>query len=241
MGLSFATWTVLYLIGRKKVKLLFGIALISLFLYGIFLTGSRKSLLAVILMVLLWLILCYNNIEKKKTLYKNMYLVMILLGAISLLSPYYYDSTISERMRSFGDEIGSGIGRWALYESGYKYFLESPIFGYGYGGFKLLYGRFYSHSTIVEIFVSGGLIGGIIYFSVYIMLFLKLFRLSFLSNTEKYNQTIVDIRAVFILFLGMLFYATVIIHPYDLHSMVILGLITGMVNYSSDRNNLIKC
>jgi len=89
--------------------------------------------------------------------------------------------------------------------------------------------------------VSGGLIGGIIYFSVYIMLFLKLFRLSFLSNTEKYNQTIVDIRAVFILFLGMLFYATVIIHPYDLHSMVILGLITGMVNYSSDRNNLIKC
>jgi O-antigen ligase len=241
MWLSFAIWSVLFLIGRNKIKGLYGGIIISLFTYGIFFTGSRKSLLAAVLMIVLWIVLCHFYDPRRRNIMSR-YIYPIIIGYVALLvlSPYYYNSALSDRMQNLGNEIVSGGGRWALYKYGFEYFLESPIFGVGYGGYRVLFGRFYSHSTIVEIIVSGGLIGAIIYFSIYVILLIKLLKLSFYSHYKKINKyIIIDHRAVFILLLTMLFYSTVIIHPYDLNSMAVLGLIMGMVTYSSNKNNLI--
>ena len=209
-------------------------------------TGSRKSLIAVLLVLLLWTLLCYMQIKKSKHVIWNIFAISLIVYIVLLfLKPYYSDSILSSRMSFIGNEFeGGGYGRWGLYNYGYELMKTSPMFGYGYGGFKVLYGRFYSHATLVEIPVSGGIIGSILYFSAYILLYMKLFKHSF-RNKRVYGNIVQkeEARLLFILLIMLMFYSTVIIHPYDLNSMAMIGLLIGGTNtlYYPAKLNIIRC
>ena len=92
---------------------------------------------------------------------------------------------VSERLAQlnfFSNQINnldeSDSTRILLLESGLVYGLISPIFGNGYYSFSQLllkdYGfAMYSHNNFVETFVGGGIIGVILYYSLYYVVLKK--------------------------------------------------------------------
>ena len=70
---------------------------------------------------------------------------------------------------------------------GWNWFLDKPILGYGLRNFTVLYQEItgwetYSHNNFIEILVGLGLTGFVVYYSIYIYLFVKLFKKCFIER-----------------------------------------------------------
>ena len=86
-----------------------------------------------------------------------------------------------------GNADSSFDTREEMAQLGIKWFWEKPFLGYGLGNYSMLYGALtgrytYSHNNFVEILVSGGLVGFIIYYSIYAFIFIKLFKSVFIKK-----------------------------------------------------------
>ncbi len=236
LGMTFATgiWAVLYRQQKKRLPLILVGVLIALFGYCIFKTGSRKSLIASGLTIALWLFFCFlPSIREKGGIISFLsFLVMIVL--ILVISRefilLYSDSTISNRMDRLLYETTEG-NRSQMYRAGLEMIKDNPVFGIGFQGFKSLYGL-YSHSTIIEIPVSSGIIGTILFFYTYFVSLRKTFWIyRKTKKTEEYIQEHIRIRMIIPLWAAMLFYSTCIIHLYMFDSFVIFGIIFGETAY----------
>ena len=236
LGMAFATgiWAILFYQQKKKTPLIIVFSLIAAFAYCIIQTGSRKALIAACLTIVLWLVFCFFTGLKQKGIFYKIFAVIILAIVIAVtvneFISMYSGSVLATRMDSVLDEASEGK-RSNLYQIGFEFFKTSPLFGLGFQGFKYYYGM-YSHSTLVEIPVSGGIVGSVIYFGVYIISIFKTIRL--LNRTKRNPQTVAEhtrIKMIFILWVAMLFYTTCIIHQYLIESYIIFGLIFGETAY----------
>ena len=232
LGMSFALgiWSVLNLYQKKKIPLIFVGLFIGAFLYCIILTGSRKSLIATGLIIGIWLLFCFIPQMKREGGYKGFFTFILMTIIVTILGHFFInqftDSIIANRMNELAYETSEGE-RSNLYRVGYELFLQNPLFGMGFQGFKYAYGS-YSHATLVEIPVSGGIIGTILYFSVYYISIKRVFKIYRLtSKNRKYENEHMDIKMIIVLWIVMLFYTTCIIHQYQFESFVLLGLIFG--------------
>ena len=74
--------------------------------------------------------------------------------------------------------------RQAMIDRGWKWFLKKPFLGYGLSNFSVLHRELfgwetYAHNNFIEILVSGGIVGFALYYSIYVYIFVKLWRLVF--------------------------------------------------------------
>lgn len=206
MNLSFAFLPCLYYCIKTdniRNKILYACMMIFIFISSM-LTGTRKTLFFYIITFIIFLML-----GKKYKIKKIIVVALVLLIAYwSLLNiePLYY--MIGHKIDVFRDNSyylmyeGSDNIRKNLIKDGLKIFLNNP-FGIGFGASTNYLGG-YTHNNFIEVLISGGLIGFLIYYSLYIYI---------LINSKKNEQNdllskyaYVSIIGLFILEMGQVTY-----------------------------------
>lgn len=176
--LSFSFVYFLYCYFSEKRSLY--IVLIAFSFVVIFILGARKSILS--------LCFCLVMLTHRLKVSSRIKIVILCCAFIVLLFVYVpseYLIFVSERLAQlnfFSNKISdldeSDSTRILLLESGFMYGLASPILGNGYYSFSQLllkdYGfSMYSHNNLIETFVGGGIIGVILYYSLYYVVLKK--------------------------------------------------------------------
>ena len=176
--LSFSFIYFLYCYFSEKRSLY--IVLIAFSFVVIFILGARKSILS--------LCFCLVMLMHRLKVSSRIKIVILCCAFIVLLFVYVpseYLIFVSERLAQlnfFSNKISdldeSDSTRILLLESGFMYGLASPILGNGYYSFSQLllkdYGfSMYSHNNLIETFVGGGIIGVILYYSLYYVVLKK--------------------------------------------------------------------
>jgi O-antigen ligase len=150
--------------------------------YGIFLSGSRKGLLLGVALLLLSI----KHITDRLSLLKRGFLLGSLMVA-TILFYQYFDSILSflrvniVSIRRLGGALSgtnsSFLIRKSMIEDGYSIWLNSPLFGEGFGYFAStnIYAT-YSHNNYIELLVSGGIVAFFLYYTLYLVILYKAFR-----------------------------------------------------------------
>ncbi|GMK38139.1 hypothetical protein PCCS19_11930 [Paenibacillus sp. CCS19] len=167
-----------YLIFKKnKGKIYYFYSLI--FLVTILATGSRKGLVLLVLGLIMTLTVL--NKGSKKVLYGSIGLIISgILYYLTQSIPLLY-SVLGARLNEFINLISnenvndaSIYTRLRLLDQAMDLFKERPIYGYGLDAFRVinLWG-IVSDSNYMEILVSGGIIGFIIYYAYVLIVLFK--------------------------------------------------------------------
>src|SRR5699024_4797033 len=177
MNLALAAFSHLFILKMEKntfkVKKLIYMLSMLLFIIVIVFTGSRKALFIFVFSIGLFSLL-YKD-KNKFTKQGFIGLVLILVGYISLNNPFLYNvlgSRIEGLFASFTDDgkVDERTSRrMHIVNSGLNIFKEKPLFGYGIDSFRQLYFNYvgdyrYSHNNYVELLVSVGVFGTVIYY-----------------------------------------------------------------------------
>ncbi len=236
LGMTFTSgiWIILFFQQKKKLPILLPLAIVILLVYCIFQTGSRKALIGAGIIIALWYIFCYiPAIFRKKNNWKLFIILFSVLVIVILGKEFlrlYSGSDIEARMGGLDNEMTGGK-RASLYKEGWMLFKEKPLFGLGFQGYSYYFGG-YSHATLVEIPVSGGIIGSIIYFVAY---YISIKKYIVLYQICKKSEDLLiyssEIKMGLILWVAMLFYCSCIIHPYQFDSYILFGIIFGQSAY----------
>ncbi|MBD2866498.1 O-antigen ligase family protein [Paenibacillus oceani] len=224
VSLMSSTWLLLYNPGVKK--LLFALCVASEF-YLLFLSGGRKYILVSALFLYILLILKKNKKGKMEVVKYT--LVFIFIGIIGYWAmfniPQLYN-TVGYRMEGVFN-IFSGEEKVKLPEDqirqnmiiyGLDFFAQRPVFGFGIDNYKLMYGNIsgnvvYAHNNFIELMVTHGLLGLVLYYSYYIFLIYKL-----LMDREDATK----LRDFFLAFLICLFPLELGIVSYNMHFIQLL-------------------
>ena len=223
-------WAILYFQQKKKTPIVIVLLLIGVLCYGIIMTGSRKSLIATGIIIIIWYICCYLfNIIKGNSPWKSVVLVssVLLLIALGLLFVRLYSgSNMAARMGELEYETQTGT-RSDMYVVGWNIFRKYPLFGLGFQGYKYIYGD-YSHATVVEVPVSGGICGSIIYFGTFFLSIRRVARLwKCCKDNCKLTLELYQIKMLMAMWVAMLFYCICVIHPYQFDSYIVFGIMFG--------------
>ena len=178
------------------------------FLYVIFLTGSRKGILAAGVFMTFWIITILSDRGEKKQTRKLGVLIGIILICTAgywYLTKYYFNSDRFDRMVKLFSNSEDNYMRTTMYSEGINLWKMSPIFGVGFNQFKI-YSQFgyYSHSTYIEVLSCMGIIGCCILFFPIMKYMLYMFRHINIQDPEKKYVTRLSLIAIIVeLFLGI--------------------------------------
>jgi len=169
----------------------------AMVMYAVILSGSRKGALGLALFYVLWLFFCYRRELVRKPALLVTVIIMTALATVFVWG-YVQTSTLGERMnrsiegyRDSGIEGGLGDARSGLYRAAGRLVSENPIAGVGLDCFRLRSGMGApAHSEYLEIAADTGIVGAAIYFSWYIVLWIRLGKI---RKWSKYRD-IVDWR-----------------------------------------------
>lgn len=179
----FSIFTSIYFLLKNKnlylnIYLYFNI-LISI--YIILFTGSKKGTISVFILLLSYLLI-YMKIDKK-IIIKSIKLI-ILISLLSIFINFYIPdnilidklNTLMHRFQNFSALFDNNMTtdrsteyRLIYINKALDLFSENPLLGLGSDNFKVYMGE-YSHSNYTEILANLGLIGFILYYSMYIVL-----------------------------------------------------------------------
>ena len=175
----------------------------GLLAYQIILSGSRKGMIGVFLILLLqYVFFVFKN--RKRAVFKRLIGGLVVLSFLFGIFGYFImKSEYGYRMANVmlyikGQKIQKGdtsiTGRAYLYKVGLKNFMNSPIIGNGLSSFDdtdLGIGKIsrrigaYAHSNLIEVLASSGIIGFILYYSIYWTCILRLlYQFKFELNTH---------------------------------------------------------
>ncbi|WAT23982.1 O-antigen ligase family protein [Aerococcus urinaeequi] len=144
--------------------------LINVVYQNIFLTGSRKGLVSVgiiLIFIMIYYLLINANYLNKKTFINLLIGTLLLLPGIFFGFRYFSELGLFNRITNIFDFFrGQDIQEQSVYirsrmiEIGIGLFKQRPFFGWGLDQFKYLSGYgVYSHSNYVEVLVSLGGVG----------------------------------------------------------------------------------
>lgn len=224
-------FTTLYL--SKNKGLFFPLLIVFSELYVIVLTASRKALIAVILILLLWVFEMLLSKDKEIKIYRKVLgLLFLLLGVIiSLyyLRTFYLDSSLYIRLLNFDSGLSD---RTDLLNKAFALWKTSPIFGIGFDQVKLYIGL-YSHSTYYELLACSGVFGIITWLFFFIPFLKEIFVVII-----KWRKTSISYQLFILLFMFLieLFLGLGQIWFYDFEHMVVLCVIIGSFQFVYNNN-----
>lgn len=241
MILAVGIWAVLYFVSKKRLNTIIGIVVCAVLVYAEIGTGSRKGMIGILICLLLWIVFCFLPLSKNNSgILGKAYRLIVVIFGISVVVVYYLpklsDSTLILRFIDFSKDQ-SNLNRLSMYKEGLELLFQSPIFGYGFEGFRCFKG-YYSHSTIVEVFVSSGIPLALIYFWAYINIAFELLKARAISRFNKDYDMEVQRRMTLILLSMMAFYAVCVIHIYDLPSFYYFGMIIVLLEEIKSKSEL---
>lgn len=237
--LLFGIFCLLILFDKNKLwKLIRTLVLLGLFLYTIILTGSRKSFIVAVLLVVLWFIIVFRDYWKIYSTRKKIISILILLVGVFIvvrvINPIFKESTLFWKLTEKGYLISSDETRSGMYREAFMFFKSSPFFGIGFKQYeRLSIYHTYSHSTYAEIISTTGIIGTIIYFSAYAVVIYNLF---WLYRKRKGLLTSIIALQYLILMFAMLALGTGVILFYGITYHIMFALMVSF--YYNERMKL---
>lgn len=228
--MAFGCFTVIFAFNKgiktSVIRVVLTMAASILFISVISLSGSRKAIIAVIILYILLAVLCTKRFLGNITSTKFILLVLTVGGvltlAFTLLVPLFENTSLY--LRVFGRRAvaasQSNDGRVQLIVQALKDFLNHPFLGLGYNNFLFYHGN-YTHSTYVEPLASSGIWGGL-YLIPYITIFKKQLYLSRYSKEKILLQ-----KALLAFYISFLFIGMGIPFIYKDVPNVILGMLLG--------------
>jgi O-antigen ligase len=181
MGTAFASVFGLYLYNSKNNKLYaFSSALLLLMSLG---SGSTKALATIIYGI----IVIYTVKIKKRNIISLVVLCVTLLSLWGIIQSGYEINILKRATDTIHIFTGSGyentssLLRLYYMQLGWTAFLEHPILGYGLGNFSSIllttmgYAT-YAHNNYIEILVDLGIIGCVLYYSLYFKVLKRLYQ-----------------------------------------------------------------
>ena len=200
-------FSVAYLIKPKLWSMISAFVFMGIMLYGIIMTGSRKSLIAAMAIIIISMLENLKETRKSENqkmfyVYLAMLVFVIAVGGRYFFN-FYINSTMSSRFETM-IEVESEGNRAYYYQKAWEIFLNKPMFGGGLDQFKYWSGTgTYSHSTYAEAIADFGLIGSLLYFAPIVCVAPQAIKGIF-SQQKTYQN-----RLIFILYLTELFVGAV--------------------------------
>jgi O-antigen ligase len=179
--------------------------IIPLLIYGIVLSASRKSFFSLLLFLSLWVFIV--NINKIKNPVSVMAILLISILTFNFFIDYISENTfLGKRLESVGEESGD-IKRQELYKEGFEMVLSNPIYGVGLGNFVANSNlKAYSHSDLMEILATTGIVGLLLYLSIYSIFIKRIFFILKNNSNEIINYkmyiSLLIILTLFLIGLG---------------------------------------
>lgn len=208
---SGATLTIMRKFKSKTIKF----SLLILMFLAIYFTGSRGTLLSLMLSFFIYLIIC-SNIKFYKKIFLTFILLIITVYGINYLYAIDFFRTYQ----------GSN-NRFEMWLDGIKLSLKSPLIGYGYGSIdNILKSMNYANASTHNSFLDFLLIYGYPSFIIYVIYIFKILAKSLSQKTNK-------IYVLTIIF--MLINANTILYSFGgvgLSSLM-FTIILGLLNYES--------
>lgn len=192
-GITLFLGVLLYWKNNKK-KALFYVAFFSI---CILLSGTRKMLI-IIIVALLAIPYIYDTRYKirKMITRTSVILMLIVIGYTAIMNiPVLYNS-IGNRIGDIVVFMETGTTNEAsfntrakLIEMATEAFYERPIYGWGLDNFSKVInnGGYYTHNNFMEILVSSGIVGFVIYYLKYIYVIYLTFKSKKYSESVDYN------------------------------------------------------
>ena len=200
----------------------------------IFLTGSRKSIGAVAIMLALLFLLCFSDYGQKINARKLLTVSIVGIAAYlfirEYLMPYAEQTNLYTRLFGRGveaaaesDDVRVNLYIWAM-----KEFIAHPLFGMGFNQYHLEYGN-YTHSTYAEPLACSGLIG-LLYLYPYYSMVKKQIYLIRRNNSGSYAR--LKQKEIFVYLCMALFVAVGIPYMYKDAPCILLGTIIASQSIS---------
>lgn len=160
------------------------------------LSSSRKAVLFLIIPILSIFILKSKNILSSISKVLLSFFMIIIMLILIIKVDFLYD-TVGHRIENMingifgqGEIDASTKTRFLLIENGMNWYKEKPLIGYGLGNYSVLFMQkynwgiaYYAHNNYIELLVNTGIIGIMIYYSLFISLILM-----FISILKKRNE-----------------------------------------------------
>lgn len=189
--MAFGCFAALFAFGLKEhkgfIKTIIKIGYIIAAVSVIFIAGSRKSILAILILFALLFLLCAKDFFKNMSTTQFVLVTLLIIGAIVFVYFYLLPNVESTDMyqrvwgRKADRTIESDEGRIDLYREAINVFVSHPIMGVGFSSFSILTGGTYTHSTYVEPLACSGVIG-FLYLTPYVMILVKQIKLIILNQ-----------------------------------------------------------
>lgn len=231
--MSFGLILAVYFWNKGFVYKILSIIYIPFAASNIFLSGSRKGFLITAAFFVLMAIIYYWPLFVSQNRIRIRIgigiLVVILLTVVfyDQVAQLYSDSILAQRFNLAYSEDAATIGRVQMYQEAFRLFTEYPLLGIGYDNYKYLAGfGVFSHSTYAEVLASSGIIGTVIYFSIYISILVKLVKLYFVKR--KLNMPFF-VESIFLCFMLINFALAAV--RIDLYDPTIFTWLACMVGY----------
>jgi len=168
-------------------------------------TGSRKSFLALLILGLMWLWFCYRR-EVLRSIRALLLVLVVLVGGYLLVMFALSSTWMAYRFELLQRLNTSRYDRIQMYIEGWHFFVQNPITGIGLGNYTYLssFGR-YSHSDYMETLSTTGGVGAFLYFTIYVILWLRLRRIARNTRDPHIQYAVGVIKALLVtaLFLGL--------------------------------------
>lgn len=223
---------------KEKMKRRFWINLVFIMLYLliILICGSRKSLIAAGILVILWMI---NMLKTEHGLtYKKIsnyagILVVVIVGAYYVVN-YYMTSASFERLLLLKNSDGAAHTRWELYLDAFEFWKTSPIIGIGFGQFQILSrSGVYTHSSYAEILSCTGIVGFLIFFIPLIRMTKRMIKETRIQKREN-NQYEITICLAMMLVEWLLGVGQIYIYDFS-HMLILTYLYARFKTIQSER------
>ncbi len=231
--LSMGVFSIVFLCKKEIKSILASFALITLLLYSIIETGSRKSLIVSVVMVFLWMITFLKWIYKSDLTTLKISTTVILIIFISIIVYFYVKSFVGSNLQgrmNFFNEDDSNESRLNFYRLAWNVFLDKPFFGGGLLQFAFWSGAgTYSHSTFAESIADFGFVGSILYFVPLLITWCRSFKKAFNSKLTSYKN-----KMVFFFICGEVFFAFVTILFTEVYHFVGLAIACWYVSCASE-------
>ena len=219
-GYFLAGTCVLALYNGKGTTKVYNWLLFALLFFALFLVQERSGFAAAILCTAVYMVI---NAAKSK----NMILGMILVAIVGVFVVLNYGERLVNIDKMRYSTMGfSDYGRVSLARVGLNYFLENPL-----GGIDAYHaaGNRDPHNIFVNVFLHGGLFGGLVALGIIITQIYKVAKVLYKSYTKK-NSHSLFLNACCIAYLSYIintFFHNVSMFSGDIMFFILWGMING--------------
>lgn len=241
--MAFGCFAVLFAFGLKEnkgvIKTIIKIGYIVAAVSVIFLAGSRKSILAILILFALIFLLCARDFFKNISTLQFLLILLLIVGAVVFVYYYLLPNVENTNMylrvwgRNAEDTVESDQGRLDLYSQALQEFGNHIICGLGFNNFSVTHGN-YTHSTYVEPLACSGIIG-FLYLAPYVMIFVKQIKLIRLYR-DNIEERIWQ-KELLAFYIAFLFVGIGIPYMYKDIPCIILGMFIVSQKISFDKLN----